>query len=146
MYLMLALTREGHRHAVQSKIHIRMPHYAVLATLAEFGSSSQQEIAERIGFDKSDVTKIINALEEQELLRRTTDEADRRRHSVTLTAKGRRQLDASDREIVASMRSFLRGLSSPEYQQLQQLLLKALQVHDPRFVSSQATQDIKVLT
>jgi DNA-binding MarR family transcriptional regulator len=133
MYLMLALTREGYRHAVRSKLPIRMPHYAVLAALAEFGSSSQQGIAERIGFDKSDVTKMINRLEELALVQRTEDEADRRRHSVSLTAKGRRQLETSDKEVVASMRTFLKGLSAQEYRQLQLLLLKAIQVHDPRF-------------
>lgn len=136
MYLMLALTREGYRHGVQSNLQIRMTHYAVLAVLAEFGPSSQQAIAERVGFDKSDVTKIINHLEDQAFVQRMEDEADRRRHSVALTAKGEQQLEASDEELVASMRYFLRGLTSEEYGQLQELLLKALEVHDRRFQSA----------
>jgi MarR family transcriptional regulator, lower aerobic nicotinate degradation pathway regulator len=133
MYLMLALTREGYRHAVQSNLQIRMPDYAVLAVLAEFGPSSQQAICERIGFDKSDVTKIINRLEDQAFVQRQEDEEDRRRHCVALTVKGKRQLEASDEELTASMRTFLRGLSPQEYRQLEKLLLKAIQVHDPRF-------------
>lgn len=133
MYLMLALTKEGYRHAVRSKLEIRMPDYAVLAVLAEFGASSQQMIVERVGFDKSDVTKIINRMEHQAFVQRTEDTVDRRRHCVVLTAKGKRQLDASDKELVDSMRTFLRGLNPREYGQLQQLLLKAIQVHDQRF-------------
>jgi DNA-binding MarR family transcriptional regulator len=133
MYLMLALTREGYRHAVRSNHKVLMPQYAVLSVLAEFGPSSQQELAARIGFDKSDVTKVINRLEEDALVRRMKDEADRRRHSVSLTAKGRRQLEVSDSELAASMKEFLRGLSAQEYCQLHRLLLKAVQVHDPRF-------------
>jgi DNA-binding MarR family transcriptional regulator len=136
MYLMVALTREGYRHAVRGKLEIRMPDYAVLAVLAEFGASSQRTIVERVGFDKSDVTKIINRLENQSLVQRTEDKADFRRHRVALTAKGRRQLEASDKELVDSMKTFLRGLNPQEYDQLRQLLLKAIQVHDQRFTHS----------
>jgi DNA-binding MarR family transcriptional regulator len=141
MYLMLALTREGYRHAVHSSLQIRMPDYAVLAVLAEFGPDSQQAICERIGFDKSDVTKIINRLEDQALVQREEDEEDRRRHCVALTAKGKRQLEASDEELTASMRTFLRGLNPQEYRQLEKLLLKALQVHDPRFTLDQPHEE-----
>src|SRR5271163_3840355 len=110
-----------------------MPDYAVMAVLADFGASDQRTIAERVGFDKSDVTKIINRLEGKLLVRRTEDEADRRRHRVALTAKGGRQLEVSDKELVDSMKVFLRGLDAEEYRQLQQLLLKAIQIHDKRF-------------
>jgi DNA-binding MarR family transcriptional regulator len=135
MYLMLALTREGYRYAVKSGIQIRMTHYAIMATLAEFGPSSQKAVAEALGFNKSDVTKIINDLQMGALVQRLEDKKDNRRHRVTLTAKGRQQLEASDQELVASMKNFLRGLSISEYRQLHQLLLKAIQVHDERFIS-----------
>ena len=133
MYLMLALTREGYRHAVRSKLEFRMPDYAVMAVLAEFGASDQRTIAERVGFDKSDVTKIINRLESKSLVRRTEHEADHRRHCAALTSKGRRLLEVSDQELVDSMKVFLRSLDNEEYRQLQRLLLKAIKVHDQRF-------------
>ena len=135
MYLMLALTREGYRNVVKSGLQIRMPQYAVLAALGEFGPSSQKVIAECVGLDKSDVTKIVNELQSRGFVRRLEDEEDNRRHRVTLTGKGRKQLEASDRELVAEMRRFLRGLNEREYHQLNQLLLKAIQVHDERFSS-----------
>jgi DNA-binding MarR family transcriptional regulator len=133
MYVMLALSRVGYQHAVQNKVKMRIPHYAVLASLAEFGPDSQQSISQRIGFDKSDVTKIINALEAEQLVERKEDKEDRRRHWVTLTAKGKKQLELSDKEIVAAMKDFLGALSSAEYEQLLKLLRKAMAAHDPRF-------------
>lgn len=133
VYLMLALTREGYRHAIRSGIALRMPHYVVLAILADAGPCSQKQIAECIALDKSDVTKLMNELESQELLQRVEDPQDRRRHSVTLTTKGKRQLEVSDRELNDSMREFLSALSEAEYRQLRQLLLKALRGHDGRF-------------
>jgi DNA-binding MarR family transcriptional regulator len=133
MYLMLALTREGYRHAVRSKVDLRMPHYVVLAVLEEAGPCNQKQIAECIALDKSDVTKLMNELESRGLVQRVNDPEDRRRHRVTLTAKGKRQLETSDRELNSSMKMFLSGLSETEYKQLQRLLLKAIRAHDPRF-------------
>jgi MarR family transcriptional regulator, lower aerobic nicotinate degradation pathway regulator len=136
MYLMLALTREGYRHALRTKVKMRMPQYAVLASLEEFGPCSQKAIAACVGFDKSDVTKIINDLETRALVRRMEDAEDNRRHRVMLTSKGRQELRLGERELAASMRDFLRGLNLQEYRQLQRLLLQAIQVHDDRFRSN----------
>jgi MarR family transcriptional regulator, lower aerobic nicotinate degradation pathway regulator len=136
MYVMLALVREGYRHALGAKLAVRMPEYAVLAILAESGPASQRVVSDRTGFHKSDVTKIINTLEGASLVVRKNDEVDGRRHTVSLTAKGQRQLEASGKELVASMKEFLRGLNSQEYRQLQLLLLKAIQVHDERFAGA----------
>ncbi len=136
MYLMLALSREGYRYGLEQGKSIRMPHYAVLATLAEFGSSSQRDITECVGFDKSDVTKIINDLETLGLVERRVDRQDARRHRVGLTAAGQRQLIASDGELNAASRAFLGGLSARDYRQLIGLLLKALRVHDSRFAGT----------
>lgn len=133
MYVMLALTREGYRHGVRSGLKIRMPHYAVLAILDQRGPISQKLIVESIGFHKSDVTKIINDLETHALVERQEDTEDSRRHRVTLTAKGKRQLEASAQELTASMRGFLRGLNDLEYRELKRLLVKAIEVHDARF-------------
>jgi DNA-binding MarR family transcriptional regulator len=133
VYLMLALTREGYRHAIRSGIELRMPHYVILAILAESGPCSQKQISEYIALDKSDVTKLMNELESMSLVQRVEDRQDRRRHSVRLTVKGKRQLELSDRELNSSMRDFMSALSDAEYQQLQQLLLKALRGHGERF-------------
>jgi DNA-binding MarR family transcriptional regulator len=134
MYLMYSLTRQGYQQAVENpQIKLRMPQYGVLAALEEFGPTNQKAIAERIGFDKSDVTKILNALQAEGFVERTEDERDRRSHSVRLTAKGRRQVEASEKELLTAMRHFLRGLNGSEFDQLRKLLLKAMRLHDARF-------------
>lgn len=133
MYGMLALTREGYRHGVRANVQVRMPQYAVLAVLDQLGPSSQKSVAEATGFHKSDVTKIINGLQARALVRRQEDAGDSRRHRVTLTPKGKRRLATAADELTASMRQFLRGLTDQEYRELQRLLRKAIEVHDPRF-------------
>src|SRR5207248_11203820 len=67
VYLMFALTREGYRHAVRSKVDLRMPHYVVIAVLEEAGPCNQQQIAECIALDKSDDTKLNDELHSREI-------------------------------------------------------------------------------
>jgi DNA-binding MarR family transcriptional regulator len=133
MYLMLTLVKQGYRHAVRSDHKFRMPDYAVLSVLSEFGASDQRAIGERLQFDKSDVTKIINHLESEGLVERGEHKEDKRRHQVALTSKGKKQVESIRQEIVNSMRSFLKGLSASEYEQLSKLLRKSLNAYDPRF-------------
>jgi DNA-binding MarR family transcriptional regulator len=133
MYLMLTLVREGYKHAMRSNLTLRMPDYVVLAVLNEFGPCDQRSITERLRFDKSDVTKILNTLEAQGLIERKEDKLDGRRHFVDLTPKGKKQVEQIGLEISESMKGFLKGLTASEYDQLSKLLLKALAAQDNRF-------------
>jgi DNA-binding MarR family transcriptional regulator len=91
VYLMFILASEGKRRAEASGWKFLIPHFAVLASLEEFGPSSQKELSRRIGFDESDLVELVDMLERAGLLERRTDPKDRRRHALTLTAKGKRR-------------------------------------------------------
>lgn len=121
---------------MRSNLTLRMPDYVVLAALNEFGPCDQRSITERLRFDKSDVTKILNTLEARGFIDRKEDKSDGRRHFVDLTAKGARQVEQIGDEISESMKSFLKGLTASEYDQLSKLLLKALAAQDNRFQES----------
>ena len=61
-----------------------------LETLLREGPLQVRELARRLGLDASTVTRSIDGLVRDELVRRTRDErGDRRRVFVTLTARGR---------------------------------------------------------
>jgi DNA-binding MarR family transcriptional regulator len=51
---------------------------------------SQVEIAERLRVERASLTHLLNGMEESGLITRSTDDADRRKLRIHLTARGRR--------------------------------------------------------
>lgn len=107
----------------------RAYHYRILATLHEFGTSSQAELARRGGMDRSDVVAAINELAEQGFVERTPDPDDRRRNLVILTEAGDRQLRRMDRTLDTVQDRLLAPLSTGDRQTLTRLLDRLLTHH-----------------
>lgn len=59
--------------------------YLVMDTLWDDGVLSQQELADRLKKDKNSVTKLIDALEKKNLVRRVADSNDRRLNKIHFT-------------------------------------------------------------
>ena len=97
-------------------------HYSLLTAVAETGPTSQAELGRRIGLDRSDVTAAVNLLEQQGLLGRVPDPADRRRNLVSLSAAGERRLAELDKVVGAAQDDLLAPLSADERAELVRLL------------------------
>lgn len=100
--------------------------YALLASLQQFGATSQAQLGERSGLDRSDVVRWVDELAERGFAARERDPADRRRNVVTITAAGRRLLARLDAELQGAQDRLLAPLSAREREQLVRLLRRAL--------------------
>jgi DNA-binding MarR family transcriptional regulator len=104
-------------------------HYAVLASLQEFGPASQAELSTRSGIYRSDMVGVLNELAERDLVGRTPDPDDRRRNVITISSRGRRHLRRLDKVLDDLHDDLLAPLSPAERDQFVQLLTRLLDHH-----------------
>jgi DNA-binding MarR family transcriptional regulator len=97
--------------------------FQLLGMLHDQGAMGQSELGLRIDTDPSILVTMLNPLEADDLISRERDPEDRRRHLVTLTLAGRRQLILAARAQREAEDAFLAGLDRDQREQLHSLLI-----------------------
>ncbi len=100
--------------------------FHLLALLHDHGAMGQRELGLTIGTDASILVTMLNPLEADGLVSRERDADDRRRHLVTLTAAGERELNRAARAQREAEDILFADLDDAQREQLR-LLLIALQ-------------------
>lgn len=98
--------------------------FRVLAALDEHGPVSQAELGRHTGIDRSDVVATVNRLVESGWARRDQDPVDRRRNVVTITRRGRAQVERLDAVLAGVQAMVMAPLSDREQATLGRLLAK----------------------
>ena len=97
---------------------------AVLLAVNEAVAESQQQIAERMGVDRTTMVTLIDGLEVKGLVERHPDPGDRRRNVVVLTPVGHATLEGATRAVHEAERRFLAELSGDEAAAFRETLRK----------------------
>jgi MarR family transcriptional regulator, transcriptional regulator for hemolysin len=74
----------------------------------------QKDIAEIMGKDKSAILRLIDSLEEKELVRRVTDKNDRRKNYLMVTKSGEKVITQYRKMAHAVMEDIQQGLSADD--------------------------------
>lgn len=131
-YLAGAAARVGHRLLVEALAthDLRLPHFAVLTALSDFGPLPQHELADRLAINRSHLVGYLDEIEQRGLVQRERDSQDRRRQHVALTASGRTRLRRLHDVALRSQAQFLQSLTEDERETLVTLLRRVLDADD----------------
>jgi DNA-binding MarR family transcriptional regulator len=105
--------------------------YSVLAILAEGARETQGTIAGVLGVDPSRLVALLDSLEERGLILRQRDPHDRRRHVVSITPAGKRELGKIRTLIRTIQDEYFSALSDDEQKTFHKLLIRLAVVNDP---------------
>ena len=84
-----AMTRKFVQNATDSGLDISLDQWMVLGPIWQLESASQKELGEMCLKDKTNITRIVDALEQKNLVVRVEDQIDHRIKRVVLTNAGK---------------------------------------------------------
>jgi DNA-binding MarR family transcriptional regulator len=103
---------------------------AVLTVLEDRLPQSQQEVARRLGVDRTSMVLLLDELEQKRLVDRYPSPEDRRKNVVVVTASGLETLEKAGRASDEAERRFLSGLSESDAATFRRLLTALLATPD----------------
>jgi DNA-binding MarR family transcriptional regulator len=111
--------------------HNLMPRqFQLLGLLDDHGPMGQRELGQDMATDPSILVTLLNPLEADGYIERNRDPADRRRHVVSLTQKGKRQLERAAEAQREAEDAIFAGLSTEQRAQLRDLLIALRESRD----------------
>lgn len=131
-YLAGQVARIGRRRLLEALTEhdLRLPHFAVLTALSDFGPLAQHDLADCLGLNRSHLVGYLDDTEQRGLVQRDRDPEDRRRQRVALTPSGRTLLRRLQEVAQRSETESLHVLSESERQTLTALLYRVLLADD----------------
>jgi len=128
----LGLAFKGQLLARAEQLGFELYDYSVLAILGEGARATQATIADALTLDPSRLVALLDSLEERAMVTRQRDPHDRRRHVVSITDDGRREL-ARLRAIVHQLEDdFFAPLDAGSREALHPMLVALATQNDPR--------------
>src|SRR3954471_9638655 len=124
--LLLALLGQEAMHrlrAAHTAHNLKPRQFQILGLLHDHGGLAQRELVVEMGVAPSILVTLLNPLEADGLVARERDPADRRRHLVTLTSAGERQLADAAAAQAQTEDALFASLDEQQREHLRALLL-----------------------
>lgn len=110
----------------KANLQVSMEQWRLLNVLKCKVCSKQQDVATLLLKEKHTITRLVDTLEQQDLVQRITNTADRRQNSLEITAQGIEIWKEAMPIIQQTLSDSLRGFSNDEESKLSDLLQRIL--------------------
>jgi DNA-binding MarR family transcriptional regulator len=110
----LARTIKSRLECALLPLGLRLRHLVALSYLRDHGPTPQGALGEGLRIDASNLVGLLNELDDQGLVVRRRDPADRRRHIVDLSPRGQKLLDDDVQRSLAEVDDGLFGSLAPD--------------------------------
>jgi len=117
-----AIARRLQKHFRQSALDITIEQWSILYHLWQQDCISQQELCKRTYRDKPSMTRLVDNLEKQKLVKRIASKEDRRKNLVCLTQAARDLQDLTINLANQTMDEALDGLSKADIETAKKVL------------------------
>ena len=117
--------------------------YWALEAIASKGALAQSDLSTILSIDRSDMVRLVDALESDGLVSRTRDAKDRRRQLVSLTKEGKELRSSLHRSVRRAERTVLRDFPLELHEGLAPLLDGPLAADQPGVSADAATASMK---
>lgn len=120
----LLMRRVQHMHVLSTAgdVEVERSGYGILSRIADTGPQRLSALAQTFGLDPSTITRQVQALEQDGLLRRSRDPEDRRASLLALTEAGGAVLTTTRANRLERLREALAHWSHEEWEQFGRLL------------------------
>jgi MarR family multiple antibiotic resistance transcriptional regulator len=106
--------------------------FKVLIIVAQFAADTPAELCRHLSLDSGSMTRMLDRLEQKQLIVRTRSATDRRQVQLALTAEGKAITDRLPQIGADAMNTLLSVLDAEEVASLERILTKVLlDAHDP---------------
>ena len=105
---------------------VTAPQFKVLVMVAQFGAQTPADLCRMLSLDSGSMTRMLDRLEQKDLLARTRSEADRRQVRLMLTPDGQQLSDLLPQIGAKAMNEMVGMLDSEELAMLEKILTKIL--------------------
>lgn len=106
----------------EGKLDITVDQWIVLAQVASSPAQNQRQIADAVAKDPASITRILELLENQKLIKRIADKKDLRSSIVTITPAGKAMLKSCAAKVIQFKKVAGKGLSQEDMNQLKFVL------------------------
>jgi MarR family transcriptional regulator for hemolysin len=121
----LRQTRMLLQHAFdESKLKISVDQWIVLSQISQGEGQNQRHIADMTAKDPASITRILELLEKQKLVKRIADKADKRSSLVAVTPAGKKMLSNCAKKVERFKKVAGKGISSTDFNELKETLDK----------------------